>query len=89
MTELARFCQPGSRVTTSAEATGNRCRAAALRDAMEHLDSLDPRKACIARMRVVGRLSVDQIASCLGLSQATIQREWRFARAWLVREVDD
>ena len=73
-------------MAVSAEIRRTQHRTTPLQDALECLDDLDPRKACIARMRLVGRLTLDQIASYLGLPQAAIAREWRFTRAWLVRE---
>ena len=60
-----------------------------VRQALKKLDHLDGRKACIARMRLVGKLSVGQIALVLGLEQPTVAREWGFTRAWLAREVGD
>lgn len=54
--------------------------------ALDRLADLDMRKACIARMRLVGKLSVGQIASLLGMEEAAVLRDWRFARAWLLRE---
>ena len=63
--------------------------AEALRNALNGLERVAPRKACIARMRIIGKLSPGQISSLLGLEEATIVREWRFAKAWLAREVHD
>ncbi len=61
--------------------------AAAILNALVRLESLDSRKAAIARMRLVGKLTVGQVAFLLGLDEATVDREWCFARAWLAREV--
>lgn len=63
--------------------------AAVVRNALVRLESLDPRRAYIARLRVIGRLSNDQIAFLLGLEEATVVNYWRFARAWLAREVHE
>lgn len=62
-------------------------RTEAVRNAIERLAALDPRKACIARMRIAGRLPLQQIAFFLDLAEATVAQDWCFARAWLAREV--
>jgi DNA-directed RNA polymerase specialized sigma24 family protein len=38
-------------------------------------------------MRFFGGLTVDETASALGISENTVIRDWRFARAWLRREL--
>ncbi len=58
-----------------------------LNEALEKLASLDERKARIVEMRFFGDLTVPEVAEVLGLSQTTIEREWRFARAWLHRAI--
>lgn len=55
--------------------------------ALLRLDSAFPRKACIARMRLVGRLTVDQIACCVGIPRATVELDWQFAKVWLAESV--
>lgn len=55
----------------------------ALDEAMERLEGLDPRKAEVARMRVLWGLSMDEIAEVLEVSEPTVRRDWRFARTWL------
>ena len=58
-------------------------------DALERLDSLDPRKADVVRLRVLWGLEMAEIASLLDVSRATIERDWRFAKSWLARELRD
>jgi RNA polymerase sigma factor (TIGR02999 family) len=60
----------------------------ALHDAIAKLEAEDPRKAQIVTMRYFGGLQMKQIAEELGISRATVDREWRFTRAWLYRELD-
>ncbi len=55
----------------------------ALDDAMNALARLDPRKAQVVEMRFFGGLSVDETAEVLGVSSATIRREWSSAKIWL------
>jgi RNA polymerase sigma factor (TIGR02999 family) len=57
----------------------------ALDDALTRLASIDGRKARIAELRFFGGLSTSEMAHVLGVSTATIEREWRTARAWLHR----
>jgi len=61
----------------------------ALSAAIERLESLDPRQADVVRLRVIWGLDVETVAEALGVSTATIKRDWRFARAWLADEADD
>jgi DNA-directed RNA polymerase specialized sigma24 family protein len=48
---------------------------------------LAPRPAAVAWLRFVGGLSVEQVATCLGVSERTVKSDWAFARAWLHREL--
>jgi RNA polymerase sigma factor (TIGR02999 family) len=59
----------------------------ALDDALERLRCMDPRKADIVKLRYFAGLSVEETAKALGLSPRTAKREWRYARAWLYREL--
>lgn len=56
-------------------------------DALERLAALDPRQARIVELRVFGGLEVREVADLLGLSPATVKRDWTLARAWLHREL--
>jgi len=66
----------------------------ALDEALEKLAALDPRKTQIVELRYFGGLTVEETAAFLKLSERTVKREWRMARAWLYRalsgaEADD
>ncbi len=54
---------------------------------MQRLEAFDARKARVIELRVFGGLTVDQAADTLGVSRATIERDLRFAKAWLGREL--
>ena len=51
--------------------------------AMTRLTSFDPRKSQIAELRFFGGLSLEETSHVLGLSIATVERDWQAARAWL------
>ena len=55
----------------------------AMHDALDALEAIDARKSRIVELRFFGGLTVPEVAEVLGLSPATIEREWRFSRAWL------
>ncbi len=60
----------------------------ALEDALGRLASLDARKARVVELRFFGGLAMDEIGEVLGVSRATVEREWSFARAWLYDAIE-
>jgi RNA polymerase sigma factor (TIGR02999 family) len=60
----------------------------ALDDALERLAVLDPQKARLVDLRYFAGLSIPEAAAALGVSSATIGREWAIARMWLRRELE-
>jgi len=62
---------------------------AALDDALNALESLDPRKCQVIEMRFFGGLSIEETAGALNVSVGTVKRDWRLAKAWLARELDE
>jgi RNA polymerase sigma factor (TIGR02999 family) len=59
----------------------------ALDDALTALAARDARKAQLIELRFFGGLSVRETAGVLGVSEDTVIRDWRLARAWLLREL--
>ena len=59
----------------------------ALDEALSRLAALDPDKAAIVELRFFGGCSIEETAESLGVSTATVNRQWRRARAWLFREL--
>jgi RNA polymerase sigma factor (sigma-70 family) len=55
-------------------------------ESLERLEGLDERKADVVKLRVVWGLQMKEIAESLGISLATVERDWAFAKAWLARE---
>ena len=60
----------------------------ALDDALEGLQQLEPRLAQVIELHYFGGLTYDQIAAAVGTSAATVHRDIRLARAWLLNEID-
>ena len=60
----------------------------ALHDALTRLAALDPQQARVVELRYFGGLTIEATAETLGISPATVKREWAVARAWLRREID-
>ena len=58
-----------------------------LDDALKELARLDERQSRIVELRFFTGLSIDETADVLGISPATVSREWTTARAWLHREL--
>jgi len=59
----------------------------ALDDALEGLAKLDPQQSRVVELRFFAGLSVEETAAALGISRATVNRDWVTARAWLIREM--
>lgn len=59
----------------------------AVDQALERLAALDPQQARVVELRFFGGLTVEETAEALGISPATVKRDWSVARAWLHREL--
>jgi RNA polymerase sigma factor (TIGR02999 family) len=55
----------------------------ALDEALKRLEALHPQKAQVVKLRFFAGCGLDQTAQMLGISRATAQRHWAYARAWL------
>jgi RNA polymerase sigma factor (TIGR02999 family) len=55
----------------------------ALEEALEALEGVDPRAARIVELRFFSGLTIEETAEAAALSTATVEREWKLARAWL------
>ncbi len=58
-----------------------------LEEVMEKLREFDERQFDVARLRLLADMTTEQAAQALGISTRTLEREWRFAKAWLRREL--
>ena len=59
----------------------------ALDDSLSALAGIDPRKSKVVELRFFCGLSVDETAEVLRVSPETVRRDWRMAKAWLLREM--
>jgi RNA polymerase sigma factor (TIGR02999 family) len=59
----------------------------ALDDALNRLAEFSPQHSRIVELRFFGGLTIPETAEALGLSHATVERHWSFARAWLFNEL--
>jgi RNA polymerase sigma factor (TIGR02999 family) len=59
----------------------------ALSDALDRLGAINERQRDVVECRFFGGLSVEETSGTLGISTATVKRDWRFARTWLYHEL--
>ncbi len=59
----------------------------AIDDALKVLAEMDPRKARVIELRFFGGLSVEETAEVLKISPQSVMRDWKLAKAWLLREL--
>jgi RNA polymerase sigma-70 factor (ECF subfamily) len=60
-----------------------------LDDALTRLEAIDPRKVRMVELRFFGGLSVEEAAQVLGISVQSVHRDWKLARAWLLRAMQN
>jgi RNA polymerase sigma factor (TIGR02999 family) len=60
----------------------------ALEEAIQRFEGIEPRAAEVVKLRFFAGLSVEETAEVTGLSVRTINREWKFARAWLFNALE-
>ena len=56
-------------------------------EALKKLEQLDERQAKVVECRFFGGLTIEETANALGISEPTVSRDWKMARAWLNREL--
>ena len=59
-----------------------------LHEALEELAEMDPQQARIVELKFFGGLSIDETAEVMGIGHATVERDWKMARAWLRRKLE-
>ena len=59
----------------------------ALDEALDALAAIDDRQCRVVELRFFAGLTIDEAATALGISPATVEREWALARAWLYRQL--
>jgi len=66
---------------------GNKLDLLALDSALEELASFDPEQSRIVEAKFFGGLSIEETAEVMGVSPATVKREWSLAKAWLFHKL--
>ncbi len=56
-------------------------------DALQELSRLDPRQGQVVELRFFGGLSIEETSQVLGVSPATVKRDWTTARIWLQKQI--
>ena len=59
----------------------------AMHESLSRLASIDAQQSRIVELRIFGGLTVEEITAVLGVSSATVKRDWALAKAWLSREI--
>ena len=59
----------------------------ALHEALNQLAVIDPQQARVVELKFFGGLTIEETAEVIGISHATVERDWTMARAWLRREL--
>jgi RNA polymerase sigma factor (sigma-70 family) len=59
----------------------------ALDQALEALSAIDAQQGDVVELRFFAGLNIDEAAEALGVSPATVEREWALAKAWLYRRL--
>ena len=60
----------------------------AVHEALEDLKQFDPQQERIVELRFFGGLSIEETAEVLGVGHATVERDWKIARAWLRQKLE-
>jgi RNA polymerase sigma-70 factor (ECF subfamily) len=60
----------------------------ALHEALNELTEMDPQQGRIVELKFFGGLSIEETAEVMGISHATVERDWKMARAWLRRKLE-
>lgn len=71
-----------------ADTSNESAQVVALDDALNSLAELDQRKSRVVELKYFGGLTNEETAEVLKISVETVKRDWRFARTWLLRELD-
>jgi RNA polymerase sigma-70 factor, ECF subfamily len=75
---------PSMKIPSTADAN-----VAKIDDALGALEEVDSRKAKVVELRFFGGFSVAETAEALGVSERTVMSDWKFAKVWLLRELEN
>jgi RNA polymerase sigma factor (TIGR02999 family) len=85
----ARVSLTDARLFAASSGDGDPIDVLAIHDALDALESRDERKARVIELSVFGGLTQREIAESLSISPATVERDLRFARAWMAKRLKD
>jgi len=80
--------RPGELVENLAFSPPQSAGLVALDDGLESLAAIDPRKSKVVELKFFGGLKTEEIAEVLQVSPQTVLRDWKLAKAWLLREME-
>ena len=92
--ERATLKRDGGRRTTLVSVPDELCHGddrldvLALDQVLSRLAELDPRQAQVVELRIFGGFEITEVAEIIHVSVATVNRDWRFAKTWLARELN-
>ena len=79
---------PGRLVSSEGLESRQKClELLAVDDALSRLEELDPRKAAVVKYRFFMGLTIEETATALEVSVPTVNTDWKWAKAWLKREM--
>jgi RNA polymerase sigma factor (sigma-70 family) len=58
-----------------------------INEALEHLEAEAPQRAKVVVMKFFGGLTNQEVAKSLGVAERTVERQWAYAKAWLVQNI--
>ena len=87
LSEARRRRRPGHLSTASISPRRHQARSGRSRRALAELAKVDERKSHVIELRFFGGLSVEETATVLKVSVDTVMRDWKLAKAWLLREL--
>ena len=77
-----------SRWTTLGVFTTSSVDVLELNQVLEQLTELDPQQGRVVELRYFGGSTIEETAEVLGISPATVKREWSIARLWLLQKIE-
>ena len=84
-----RFRRVGEQTAAGISCDGPNADVLAVEEVLEQLEQDYPRKAEVVTLRFYGGLTAEEVAEVMGVTSRTVERDWRFAKAWLNGRLGD